>query len=155
MPEFQTMPVRFRVWDSKSRRMWSEKDIYKGYDITDDPAIFGLCDMSAIWDKIGMDFVNLIFSPDTGLKDKNGKSIYTGDIVRLTKAEYNPIDKLEHIQKYELPVVCENGNTSLKIERPESHGGNYWILLSMQRPENLEIIGNIWQDGERLLCPKE
>ena len=73
----------------------------------------------------------------TGLKDKNGKEIYEGDIIRHTN------DEADHTP-YEVPPVSpENWEELLSIGDGEwDEGGNQY--------SNIEVIGNIYQNPELL-----
>ena len=61
----------------------------------------------------------------TGLKDKNGKEIYEGDLVHSDSSYYNK----------PITVYWNNEMTG------------YFPLLSM-RPEQLSVIGNIYENPE-------
>lgn len=70
-----------------------------------------------------------------GLKDKNGKEIYEGDIVNFE--HYNKIfkDKIYYI-------IYENCNFVIKSKE----GDNFWI--GSKSILNIEIIGNIHENPE-------
>ncbi len=68
----------------------------------------------------------------TGLKDKNGKDIYQGDIIRHRLQDFEVIDNLE---THELKIVNDI------IE------DNAWVLNAIEYGE-AEVIGNIYENPE-------
>lgn len=75
----------------------------------------------------------------TGLKDKNGKRIFEGDIV-----EINTDDNSSNINGFKGVVVYENTSFMLnEIGCDCFETLNYW-------ESELEIIGNIWDNKELL-----
>lgn len=126
MPELQTMPLRFRVWDKKEKRFIVFDENYCFVRDEDDNLCFSDIDWHSK-DLVEMDRDRFIISQDTGLKDKNGKSIYTGDIV---------FDGLDY-----LAVQYDGGEVLCCNPIQDIASG---IFCHMQ------VQGNIWQNPELL-----
>ncbi len=103
--------IKFRAWDKLDRVM-----------NTDLPTIdFECCKING-----------LILMQYTGLKDKNGKEIYEGDIVHHLKYGGN----------WEVIYTKENTGYDLKRDNHES------MHLCDKCQPNLEIVGNIYENPE-------
>lgn len=141
MTELQTMPLRFRVWDK------NQKQLVRWMGVDD----FDLWILADWMDTILVNefYDDFIISQDTGLKDKNGKSIFTGDIVELTEKRDTGFGS-KSITKTIAPVVFQDSQVKLEINRPGYMGGAYWVLLYMHQSEEIEVVGNIWQNKELL-----
>ena len=81
----------------------------------------------------GADKVELMQS--TGLKDKNGKEIFEGDIVEMAKDVYSDLTYYE--------IVRHRGG-AYRLESNQ-HGCELWL-----RHTNCEVIGNICENPELL-----
>ncbi len=76
--------------------------------------------------------LNVIIMQNTGLKDKNGKEIYEGDIVQ------SDIDKED---KSIIVVVFKDGSFKLKSNVNEGYCNDYNCMIR-------EVIGNIYENPE-------
>lgn len=126
MNNFRTLPLRFRVWDSKNNEMYSGCNIEEAAKL-----------LRYIGKK------NAIISQDTGLKDKNGRSIYSGDII---------VDHSYIIEcMYKLTgVVTESELVAGYTVTPSVNGRELSSNIVLSKINNYGVIGNIWQNPELL-----
>lgn len=110
--------LMYRIWDKEN----------KTYESPDAP--FYLCEDGTILDKhfdIRNKDVKIEFS--TGLKDKNGKLIYEGDILRINNREIHPVEYMDCYAQFHI----------------EGHG-----VVESFFSNTYEVIGNIYENQELL-----
>ena len=124
------MIPKFRAWDNWRKRMSVVDRIYidtKGVRLYDD---FG-----EYW----RDFRDVELMQSTGLKDKNGKEIFEGDVVRQVRTQ--PTTENETITG----VVSMIEGAWLIMNDCEQLASDLWS----ETDEN-EIIGNVFENRELL-----
>jgi uncharacterized phage protein (TIGR01671 family) len=127
--------IKFRVWDVKYKE-FSEEPFFRIL-IAKDGHIYN--SENDEWTKPGERY---IINLSTGLKDKNGKEIYEGDIVTCRGYEREAYD-FEYTKENPATVTWDN----------ECAGFYPFIKASQWRSEvyDTEIIGNIYESNP----PKE
>jgi len=120
-----TKILKFRAWDEESKKMiyWTLNDLLVRFNNTE----------KYEGDDVPSPFFEWMQS--TGIFDKNGKEVYTGDILRVPS--FNP-------QRHE--VVFNRGGFCLKY----GEDSNFYPDIKYAEDERSEIIGNIYQNKELL-----
>lgn len=111
-----------RVFEVESIRF--DTKVVEIYD--EEASIYHYCDF---------DFDEVELIEDTGLKDKNGTSIFVGDIV-----------KTEIRNKVYLKVVGKSDICNAVVFKNE----NYSSLFFVSDEKNVEVIGNIYENKDLL-----
>ena len=109
-------PIKFRLWNT-DRNKWI--DDFVVHPKTGRPEVF--C----------TDLGSLHLMQYTGLKDKNGKDIYEGDVV---KADDYPASVIVYME----PLCCFVGSDRFVDD------GSYYF--NMWEPSDIHVIGNIYEN---------
>jgi len=125
--------IKFRFWDLLDEKMLQDIDI-------EEYTLHSLRDFEGH------------LMQYTGLKDKNGKEIYEGDIVSVKSIIYDTIEPFEKSTKIEFQIFCEviwcnkiAGYDLKKIDgdnKPDAWG------FYNENVNPFEVIGNIYENPE-------
>lgn len=123
-------PIRFRAWDEGEKEMVTN--------------LFDRAIINKQGNLIAQSALRLM--QYTGLKDKNGKEIYEGDVVR-----YDESEKISHWVAGETAVVVWVApRFTFRMKPYDEFSGSNQNMPSEDDSEFLEIIGNIYENPELL-----
>ena len=131
---------KFRAWDRERKLLiysWSESTTEQRKIYED---VYGKDETYNCWQCCQLDCLdnygeNFIIEQCTGLKDKNGKLIYEGDVVEVSEAYENGIYKIEFCQS-----DCEYNLYNTE--------GNFMYQLTKSMARYMEVIGNIHENAD-------
>lgn len=121
--------LRFRAWLKATKEMHEVDDI-----VSIDFEKKQICVKTLFFDQLNhYDFDDVVLMQSTGFRDKNGKEIFEGDVVKLAKDVYS------EPAYYEI-VRHRGGAYRLESKR---YGCELWL-----RHTDCEIVGNIHTNPE-------
>jgi len=125
--------IKFRAWDNVNKIMFPNVFDHPDFlleDMIEQPKIFFIMQY-------------------TGLKDKNGKEVYEGDILLIPdnfpRSEYEPPEPDNHIAE----VVFWGGGFGVKIDRDGENYGRGTSHLS-EFDGDYEVVGSLYETPELL-----
>lgn len=125
------MTPKFRVWHYELGRLMSVKCMFfQDSEIEE----FELND-ALMNDYITAYPDEIELMQSTGLRDKNGKEVFEGDIVKMAKDVYSDPTYYEVVRHY---------GGSYRLESKQ-HGCELWL-----RHTNCEVVGNVYENKELL-----
>ena len=134
------MIPRFRAWDTTNKEMFKDT-----FAITESGQVV-VVEQESVASLPDYVFVeHLVIMQSTGLKDKNGKEIFEGDIVKRYKS---PFHKAKW--EYQIETVLKE-KASLLLGR--EFGKNFGTIpfdSPFAKSDLLEVIGNIYENPELL-----
>ncbi|MCK4686555.1 MAG: hypothetical protein KAT66_00335 [Candidatus Lokiarchaeota archaeon] len=128
--------IKFRAWDKEKRKI-----VYFGlFSILVD----GI-ENSEYWIKQYKNGLrNLEIMQYTGLKDKNGKEIYEGDILKI-KEDWDEYGwKAGEIGD----VIFEEYFYGISLNSQNKPGTKYTVYLDVDNGKDVEIIGNVYENKD-------
>lgn len=136
-----TNRFKFRAWGTKHKKMYQPDDDGLHFSL-EYHELVTMLDIGDV-DSVEVEGENLILMQCTGLKDKNGKLIFEGDILQNN---YGPQAGHEEKGDYIITAVVEWGDGNC-----DCGDFIYGWNLGRARPENeFEIIGNIYENPDLL-----
>lgn len=132
------MIPRHRAWDKIHKTMYEVDDIMS--------IDFGKSEISVktlFFERTNYyKFDDIVLMQSAGLKDKNGKEIFEGDIIAI------------EVEDIEAPVnakvFCNNDIGVLMFHVFEDDEDNPMVELIEDNSVSFAVIGNVWEDGELL-----
>ena len=132
--------IKFRVWDKVNKKWIDDSDIA----INQQGLLFIRYEGQVAFDSISLTKSKTYeISLHTGLKNKNGKEIYEGDIVKFGN------------RKTEVRYIAGSFKVEQVDYREFMEGNKHkaWVNLDVEN-NNIETIGNIYENPELLKTAK-
>lgn len=114
------MIPKFRAWNSETK----EIEVFKTYE-----------EISELFLALSADDGFYSIMQSTGLKDKNGKEIFEGDVVLVLDSPYT--------------VFYDNEKGSYRL-KPHDDRWNVDYMSNFAHSGNFEVVGNIYENKEQL-----
>jgi len=134
--------IKFRAWDKRNKKwlLGYEYENLRGFSLFGEVVLMGEWQAvlnEFLFNRNDRKFEDLVVMQYTGLKDKNGKEIYEGDIIKRRRCYEVYFDRASFWAKSLFYDNIPCGHTKFHLDRYSPDDG-------------FEIIGNIYENPELL-----
>lgn len=131
------MIPRYRAWDKIHKTMYEVDDImYINFEENQ------ICVKTLFFERASRyDFDDVVLMQSTGFRDKNGKEIFEGDIVKVTDG-----DERTNFPDGGIGTICGLDEIFMWYIDGQVHNGPFDISQEYY----IEVIGNIYENQELL-----
>lgn len=131
------MIPRHRAWDKIHKTMYEVDDImYINFEENQ------ICVKTLFFERASRyDFDDVVLMQSTGFRDKNGKEIFEGDIVKVTDG-----DERTNFPDGGIGTICGLDEIFMWYIDGQVHNG----LFDISQEYYIEVIGNIYENQELL-----
>lgn len=122
--------IKFRAWDTKSKKMYEPFTLQ--FAIGED----------------GYDTDGVVFLQFTGIKDRHGKEIYEGDVIKtpLGRKNNEPIYRNCTVQRWFMDHILQQSTvTAGEAGNMEQLGSLILSIQSYITDCDIEVIGNVYE----------
>lgn len=127
---------KFRGWDTKKKKMEYDIGVFEEWPIDRANHTYDT-------PNVEIEFLeDVIIQQFTGLKDKNGKNIYEGDIISYKT--------LQGIKYQQIKFIIDQDNIGGVYISPLSAGDGCGCCASCLKGGDVEIVGNIYENPNLL-----
>jgi len=135
--------IKFRAWDKSNKKMFYG---CTGFEFEGDGCVY----LNVIQADFGASHEPII-EQYTGLKDRNGKDIYEGDVIQ-TYFSFSPGDAGYGVSQSPFVVKWDHKRVAYRAKKPKTKGLHLLDVVDFfQAQSNLyEAIGNIHESPELL-----
>lgn len=141
--------IKFRAWDKTFKKMTNYEELN---EITKSIVPFyretPIDSMPTILIPVRQKSVELL--QYTGLKDKNGKEIYEGDICKLSNDTYYSNHYFNTLDDWEMTTEVVEEDYSFKFRDITDKYASLFFFEADQDSMEIEVIGNIYENPELL-----
>ena len=140
----QKREIKFRAWYNEQMVYWNLSNMYASD--TGELKADQYCQVTDLTNVLALGH----FMQFTGLKDKNGKEIYEGDIIKCSDGRIAKVVWSEYAWHIESTPFSKMEKSFSKMDKDE---GISVILMDARRYgklSNTEVIGNIYSNPELL-----
>lgn len=129
------MILRFQVWNKATKEMHEVDDI-----VSIDFEKKQICVKTLFFDQLNhYDLDDVVLMQSTGLRDKNGKEIFEGDIVKVTDG-----DERTNFPDGGIGTICGLDEIFMWYIDGQVHNG----LFDISQEYYIEVVGNIYENPE-------